>query len=185
MPLPEGVPSKTLVFGRYSGVLGNNKGGKISVGFEDAMLHTPTGEVVVAGMETVDIQEDTGIGQIAVPVTVTDQLVARWRETNAYHNQRLKVVVEVPGYMPGAVYVEITSDAPDLIDFDQMSKFATSTGIEVVAQGSVRSVAGLVGHVAAADLAPKLDPYMDGVTEAELEPPVDLVILFENALEGA
>lgn len=184
MALPPGVPSKRLTFGRYSGVLGGNKGGTIRVGFDDPMLHVPTGEVVVAGTETVDIDPDSGLGHIDVPVTVTDQLVARWRETNAYHNQRLKIVVEVPGYSPGAVYVEIPPDAPDIIDFDQMSKYPTSTGIEVVTQGPVRSVAGLVGHVAADALYDQLDPYFEGLTPEDLEPPVELVLLFENALEG-
>lgn len=194
MALPVGVTSKTLVFGRYTGVLGTNKGGTIKVGFDDAMLHVPTGEVVVAGMETVEVNPATGVAQLAVPVTITDQLIAKWRDSSAYYNQRLKITVEVSGYTPGTVYVEIPASGPDTIDFDQMSKYTTATGLEI-SQAAVLSVAGLTGHIAASTLAPALQPYietgeltpaqLDEVSadvQADMEPPVSLVLLFENAL---
>lgn len=194
MALPVGVTSKTLTFGRYAGVLGTNKGGTVKVGFDDAMLHVPTGEVIVAGMETVEVNPATGVAQIEVPVTITDQLVAKWKDSTAYYNQRLKITVEVAGYNPGTVYVEIPASAPSVIDFDQMSKYTTATGLEI-SQVAVLSVAGLIGNIAAEQLAPALQPYietgeltpaqLDEVSadvQADMEPPVSLVLLFENAL---
>lgn len=194
MTLPTGVVTKTMVFGRYSSVLGNNRGGNIKVGFADSMLHLPTGEVVTSGLEAIAVNPDTGSAQITVPVTDDPELVANWRESSAYTGQRLTIDVAIDGYAPGRFFVDVPSDMPDFIDFDQMSKYATPTGIEVV-RAEVLAVAGLTGTISATQLAEVMQPYLETgavsdetiemisqTVQEDLEPPVTLTLLFDNAL---
>lgn len=151
MALPFGLQSKTLTFGRYSSVTGTNKGGTVKVGFEEAMLHVPTGEIIVAGDEPAIVDPATGVVSISVPVTVTPDLVAKWMTSNPYTNQRLKISVAVPGYPVETRYVDISPDDPAVMDYDMLSSYATPGGLPVL-RAEVRSVAGLTGDITADQL---------------------------------
>ena len=161
MAFPTGLPTKTLTFGRYSAALGTNVSGSISVKFDDPMLHLPTGEVVTTNAEVAQVDPATGSRSITVPITVTDDLVANWRsEGGAYVNQRLRVEVKIPGYLPSAVsYVDIHPDDSATIDFDQLERYAAAGGTPIL-RAAVTSVVGLGGAVTGAALAAALGPYM-------------------------
>lgn len=193
MTFPEGLPTRTLTFGRYSNALGTNVGGSVSASFDDPMLHTPTGEVITGSEERATIG-NTGMLSLEVPVTVTEDLIANWRDPGAYSNQRLKVRIDVAGYRSETLYVDIHADDPMIIDFDQMSKYTAVGGVPVT-RAQVVSVAGLTGVVGATALAGALASYFDAAelspeemqelvdqVSTNLDPPVDLVLLFENAL---
>ena len=199
MALPIGVQTKTLTFGRYTSVLGNNRGGEIKVGFDDPMLHVPTGEVIVADMESVTVNAVDGVAAIPVPVTVevdesSPKLIANWRDDAAYFNQRVRVDIDITGYRKETFYLDIAIDDPPFIDFDTMSKYAMPTGAEYV-RAQVVSVGGLTGVIDSDELATNLQPYIEtgeltpeqldivaDEVQAEMEPPVTLTLLFENAL---
>ncbi|WGH21939.1 minor tail protein [Rhodococcus phage Trogglehumper] len=153
---PIGLPTKTLTFGRYSGVLGSNRAGTVRFGFDKPMLHVPTGEVVVAGDEAVSILGETGAVQVVVPVTVTDDLVADWDTANPITNQRLKVSILMPGYPPKTQYIDIHPDDLPVMDFDTLSPYATPGGLPAL-RAAVTSVAGLGGDISAEDLVAALD----------------------------
>ena len=155
MPFPFGLGSKTLTFGRYSSALGHNRGGNVKVGFDDAMLHVPTGEVIAAGEDTVMVDPTTGVASVVVPVTVTDDLVAKWDTTSPTKYQRLKITVTLPGYPPEARYVDIHPDDPAVMDYDQLHPYAVAGGL-AVQRAQVISVAGLSGDITAEQLAAKL-----------------------------
>lgn len=146
MPLPTGLQSKTLTFGRYSSVTGANKGGNVRVGFEKAMLHIPTGEIIVAGDESAIVDPETGVLTISVPVTVTDDLVADWMTASPFKNQRLKITVSVPGYPPEARYVDIHPSDPMVMDYDMLNPYSVPGGLTVL-RAEVRTVAGLSGDI--------------------------------------
>lgn len=152
---PIGLPTKTLTFGRYSGVLGSNRAGTVRFGFDKPMLHVPTGEVVVAGDEAVSILGETGAVQVVVPVTVTDDLVADWDTANPITNQRLKVSILMPGYPPKTQYIDIHPDDLPVMDFDTLTPYATPGGMPVL-RAAVTSVGGLGGDISAEDLADAL-----------------------------
>jgi len=186
--------SKTLTFGAYTTALGNPRGGTIRVGFDDPMLHIPSGEVVVGGVEAVAIDPATGLGTVEVPVTITDELLANWRGTSPYTNQRLRIEIDVTGYRSETLYVDISPLDPPVIDFDQMSKYPSTGGLPV-SRAAVASIAGLTGDITAQAAATALQPHLAAGTiteeqmqeisadvQADMEPPIDLVVLFENAL---
>jgi hypothetical protein len=159
MPFPVGLPTKTLTFGRYSAALGTNMTGSVKIGFDKAALHVPTGEVIVAGDEIRVIDPATGGGSVAVPVTVTDDLVAEWWTSSPTLYQRLKIVISLPGYPVETKYVDIHPDDPAVMDYDQLSPYAAPGGL-TVSRAAVVEVAGLSGTVAASDLATALTPYL-------------------------
>lgn len=155
MALPPGLASKTLTFGRYSTVTGANRGGNVKVGFEKAMLHVPTGEIIVAGDETAIVDPETGVLSVSVPVTVTDDLVADWMTASPTKYQRLKITVAVPGYPPEARFVDIHPNDPPVMDYDVLNLYAVPGGITVL-RAAVTSVAGLSGDITAQDLDTRL-----------------------------
>lgn len=159
---PTGLATKTLTFGRYSGVLGSSRAGTVRFGFDKPMLHVPTGEVIVAGDEAVTITSDTGAAQVVVPITVTDDLVADWDAESPTTNQRLKISILMPGYPPKTQYIDIHPDDPAIMDFDALRPYATPGGLPVL-RAAVTSVAGLGGDIEAGDLATALEV----ITEAE------------------
>lgn len=156
MALPMGLESKTLTFGRYSSVTGVNKGGTIKVGFEKAMLHVPTGEIIVAGDEPAVVDPATGVVSISVPVTVTSDLVADWMSASPTTNQRLKIAVAVPGYPAETRFVDIHPNDPAVMDYDMLNPYSTPGGIPVL-RAEVRSVAGLTGDITATALRTALN----------------------------
>lgn len=151
MPFPAGLPSKTLTFGRYSSALGSSRGGTVKLGFDKAMLHVPTGEVVTFGMDSAPIGADTGAAAVTVPVTVTPDLLMDWTSATPMANQRLRIEVAVPGYPAVAQYVDIHPDDPPVIDFDHLEPYAVPGGLPV-ARAAVASVAGLTGVIEAGAL---------------------------------
>lgn len=156
MPFPVGVATRTLTFGRYSAALGTNVGGSISVKFDTPMLHLPTGEVVTGTEETVQVDAATGSRSITVPVTVTDDLVANWRDPSAFTNQRLRVELKIPGYLDGVLYVDIHPDDPAVIDFDQLERYTAAGGVSVV-RAAVSAWMGLSGNVTTEQAATALE----------------------------
>ena len=194
MPLPAGLPIKTLTFGRYTTALGTNQGGEVEVGFQEAMLHVPTGEVITGGLEKVKIDAATGRLQINVPVTVTDDLVAQWRETSAYVNQRVLVKVTAGGYTTDYVFVDIHPADPAIIDFDQFARYPSPGGVPI-SRAAVASLAGMTGDITAAAAAAALQPFIATGTltsgqladlvdtvQQQMAPTTTLVTLFENGL---
>jgi hypothetical protein len=155
MPFPVGLPTKTLTFGRYSAALGSNSGGSVQVGFDKAMLHTPTGEVIVSGTETRTVDPATGQVSIVVPVTVTENLVADWWTASPITNQRLKITVNIPGYPPETKYADIDPGDPAVMDYDQLSLYASPGGLPVL-RGEVTSWASLNGIISTAQVTTAL-----------------------------
>jgi hypothetical protein len=156
MPLPVGLPSKTLTFGRYLSPLGNYRAGSVQVGFDNPMLYLPTGEVITSGLEAVAIQSATGNVQIEVPITDTDDLVTI---PDGAVNQRIRVAVTIPGYPTAHHYLDIHADDPSVLDFDQLIPYGSAGGIPVL-RASVTSVAGLTGIVGASELADAIAPFL-------------------------
>lgn len=146
MAFPIGLASKTLTFGRYSSALGSNRGGSVSVGFDEAMLHVPTGEVITSGEDKVTIDPGTGVASVTVPITVTDQLVAKWDTASPVFNQRLKITVNLPGYPPGSKYVDIHPNDPPVMDYDQLTPYSVPGGLTVV-RAEMRTWVGLSGDI--------------------------------------
>lgn len=159
MPFPAGLPTKTLTFGRYLAALGTNQAGSVKFGFDKAMLHVPTGEVVVAGDETRPIDPSTGQVAVVVPITVTADLVAEWWTVSPTYNQRLKVTLTVPGYPTETKYVDIDPGDPSVMDYDQLFPYAVPGGLPV-SRAEVVEVAGLSGIITATALADALRPYL-------------------------
>ena len=192
---PLGLATRTLSFGRYSSVLGTNKGGVIRIGYDKPMLHIPTGDVIIGGVDIATIPVDVGAVQVDVPITITDDLLADWRNpTAAFTNQRLHVEVDVPGYRSDVVYVDISPLDSPVIDFDQLQKYSSVGGLPI-SRAAVAAVAGLQGDITAQALATALQPFIESgdlteeqITEVvndvvvRLEPPVNLTLLFENSL---
>lgn len=195
---PAGLATRTLTFGRYSSALGNNRGGEIRAGFDKPMLHIPTGDVLIGGPSGADlaiVSVDTGAAQIEVPVTITDDLLADWRNpSGAFTNQRLRIEVDVQGYRSDVVYVDISPLDPSVIDFDQLQKYSSVGGLPI-SRAAVAAVAGMQGDITAPALAAALQPFIASgeLTEEQvaelandvvvlLDPPVNLTLLFENSL---
>ena len=159
MPFPTGLPTKTLTFGRYSAALGTNMTGSVKIGFDKAMLHVPSGEVVVGGEESRSIDPATGQASVVVPVTVTADLVAEWWTASPTYNQRLRITLALPGYPAETKYVDIHPDDPAVMDYDQLATYAAPGGLPV-SRAEVVEVAGLSGTITAEALAAALQPYL-------------------------
>lgn len=146
MPFPAGLPTKTLTFGRYSSALGTNRGGTIAFGFADPMYHVPTGEVIVSGDETITIEPGSGVVQVVVPVTVTEDLVSNWDTASPYYNQRLRVTVTMAGYPSGAKFLDINPADPAVMDYDTLQPYVTPGGLTAY-RAAVTSWATLSGDI--------------------------------------
>jgi hypothetical protein len=183
MPFPAGLPTKTMTFGRYSSALGTNRSGQVRIGFDQPMLHVPTGEVITSGLDVISIGGETGATSVTVPVTVTEDLVANWLSVSPVYNQRLRVEIVVTGYPPVVHYVDIDPSDPSVIDFDHLAPYAVPGGLSVL-RATVSSVAGEAGDITAEALRVAASTHYVPLASSLASPPAGQGALFFDTADS-